>query len=495
MNAVSVGDYLGVAANDTAAFSLAFAQAESLPHGGVVHVPCGEYTIESTISNDRSADPSRGRVSLVGEDQYGVRINYIGAGSCFYFAGSPSGPGEGNAAYTHVSNMTLVGPSQAIGSSAITIDLGAFSKLTNLLIDGFDYGLYLQDVDQFYAEKLSIRFNRKGIFCRKRPGPTSASTQPNNHTYVSCAISNNLDYGGVWVGGSDINFFGGDVEYNGSDASGFGLKFIDCGYEGGRGCNLQGVYFEGNAGLADVVLEAFTQNTTPLLSVVHTVASSFKRLPNDRNAAHHILCGFGWPHLVGRQSLVMLGSSFRVYPGYLPSEARKAVAFSNFQASSDNFFDFGSFYESDAEKPAFAKNRNSKDVILTRAANQGFASGVPARWLIDSAWDADKHPLWVPSLSGGELIITESGTYSLSAYLALTTAAPGLKVIAITCNGAPIAGAESSSAVSFVSAAVVCRLALGDKIAITYQQNTGITQSVGGSSVARSNLTIVKHHG
>ena len=493
---VSVKDFGAVGdgvTDDTAAFQSAVDYVASLDNGGAIYIPIGEYSITSTVSMDRSADSSLGRVSLFGEDQNGTRIVYSGSGDCFYIANSHTGTGEPNSSYQSISDMTILGPSKAADSSAITVNLAPFLRFSSLNIQGFDYGLYLQDADQFYAEKLTIRFNNQGIFARKAASPGAASVQPNNHTYVSCSIGNNTTSGGSWFGGADINFFGGDVEYNGgSNALGFGLKFSDCGYEGGRGANIQGVYFEGNHGVADIILSATTVNTNPILNSVHQINADFKRLNSAAiDSTYHIYCDFGNPATVGVQKVILTGCSFRVYGGY--TGTNPVVYYNATQPTLDTFFDLGSYYQLATEKPEFVQNLNKEDAVVTKLTNQTFTSGVLGQWLLDTI--VPPSALWSPSFSTNNIIINSSGTYAISVFLQLSTLTSGQKRIVINKNGSPIGYGEATGTSELIEATTTWRLTEGDLIGVSFIQSTGSPQDIVGGSLSNSALTITKIYG
>lgn len=338
-----------------AACQAAITYVEANALGGVVYFPKGSYSlVASGLSNSRLANSALGRVSLVGEDENGTRLVYTGAGStCISIANNHTLSGEEFASYQTISDMTIIGPSLRASSFGIVMNVGSFPKFERLNIQSFDFAMYLQDVDHAYFEKVNNRFNLRGLFATKNASPGTASTQPNNFTFVSCSLSNNTNYGAHILGGSDINFYGGDVEYNGSvGAGGFGLQFEDCGYEGGRGANIDGVYFEGNNGIADVILKQATDASVDL-AVVHRIASDFKRLSNSVKTTNLILCAFGADSTVGHAQLVLDGCVFKDYAGYTPDAATRYIAYSVTAANVNNFFDYGSYYSSTTELPAW----------------------------------------------------------------------------------------------------------------------------------------------
>jgi hypothetical protein len=489
---VSVKDFGAVGdgvTDDTVAIQAAVAYTESLIDGGVVYFPVGHYIVSSgTITHDRSGvNYARGRVSFKGADQNGSKITYSGPGnSCFYIANAHSGGIESNASYSTISDLTIIGNvGLRANSRGIHVNLGSFMKMERLNVGGFETAVYLQDVDQYYAEKLTLRWNKRGINAAKNISPVgTASTQPNNHTYISCTIANNSEYGGLWTGGSELNFIGGDVEYNGSDASGWGLKFVDCGYEGGRGANLVGVYIEGNKGRSDIILVATTVESSPLVTAVHQISSSFKRLPDSsgRNCDYHIECAFGNPATVGKQQLVLVGSSFRAYPGYTPDPFKSAVIYTVTPANSTNFFDLGSYYQSSVEQPKFTQNLNKKDLKAQKNTNQTFTSGAAATWNIDTVMDSTSYPLWSPTISSSQIVIDESGAYQVSARLILSSNTSGSKFLRILRNGGVIGVAEVTATYDAVTCSISERFDVGDTITFNFLQVSGGNVDVVGST-------------
>ena len=476
------------------AFQAATNAVQTNSLGGVVYIPVGTYLISGgTITNDRSTNSALGRVSFKGQDENGTRIKYTGSGNnCFYIANNQTAAFEQSASYQRISDMTILGAvGLRLNTAGVTMNLGAFAKFERLNIQGFDFGMYLQDVDQAYFEKINLRFNNKGLFGIKSPTPGVSSTQPNNWTYVSCTISNNGLYGASIIGGAAHTWVGGDVEYNGlsNGVNGWGLAFTDSGYEGGKGCNLHGVYFEGNQGIADLIIAATTVNVTPMLGVVHHVSSEFHRNGLGSNG-FNILCAFGADATVGKQSLVLTASSFKSFGAYTPSSLTPNINYSITPADITNFFDLGSYYMNAVEKPAFVQNLNKQDLQVTKTANQTFTTAVQAQWLIDTV--INPNPLWAPTLSSGQVVINYTGTYSINFIASLSTSTAGAKNIAIFKNGVLIGYGEASIALNVISASSIARFTAGDILTVKYTQSTGANQDIVGGSTANSVISIVK---
>ncbi len=480
--------------DDWAKIQAAVNVAQTIPAGGAVYFPIGQYIVSGgTITNDRSANSALSRVSFRGEDQNGVQLIYSGVGNnCISISNAHTGSGESNTSYQTISNFTILGPAKRANSSGITVNLGAFMKMDNLNIQNFDYGLYLQDVDQAYFEKVTSRFNNKGIFASKAAVPAAASTQPNNHTYTSCTISSCSDYGGLWSGGSCITWLGGDVEYCGSNASGFGTKFLNCGYEGGKGANILGTYFEGNRGIADIFLEGSAVESTPLLGCVHYINADFKRLAGVTNTVNHILCGFGPDNTVGHQQLVTEACTFKAFGGYTPNAANKSIAFTGAVATPTNYFDVGSLFAVALEKPDFIQSINKKDALITRVANQTLSSGVTAVWAVDTVVSPK---LWSPTLAGGNITIDETGTYNICGFINLSSAAPGQKFIIIFVGGVIAGYAETTGSNNVINVNTTVRIAAGQTINLQVNQATGINVDIVGGGTGNSGITITKLYG
>jgi hypothetical protein len=509
---VSVKDFGAVGdgvTDDTAAIQAAVANIQARTNGGCLYFPSGTYIMSSgNISLDRSSDSTLGRVSIRGEDMYSTRIIYSGPqNACIDIIGNAT-IGE-NSSYSTISDLWLEGPSLAANSVGISLNIAPFVKFERLYITGFFYGTYGTDVDQFYAQSVIWRFNRVGSFFRKNPVPVAASTSTNNHVYISCGWFVNYNYGAFWGFGTEIALIGGAVAQNGSvpevAGSGFGLKFDNCGYGGGRGANIQGTYIEGNVGIADVILSADNVEATPYLNSIHTIAANFKRLADSFNkkAVNHILCNFGDPTTVGLQQLVLLGSSFRTYPDYTPSAATKAIAFGVTPASIFNFTDVGSYFQEPIEKPIFCKNHNPKDVSVYRSGGLAVPDSTNTQILLNTAittlLDGSATPqpvpiIWTPTFSGGGIVIDEEGTFVVDVYLEFTTAFTATKIIRAYRNNTLIRTKVASDDVSTAEVVFSHRFLKGDVLTFFIEQQSGVSRTLNGtstSSLPRINISKV----
>lgn len=465
--------------------------ATAFPFGARVRIPEGYFLISGgNMSTDRSANPTWGRVDWVGSSQNGTRILYTGAANaCFEAKGDPNGLSEPNASHEIFSDMTILGPSKRANSTGISLDLCSFARVERCNIQNFDYGWYFQDVDQFSADNVLLRFNNKGYFARKNPIPNSASTQPNNWSLKAVTIANNSSYGCLHIGGSAVNYLSGDVEHNGTATTDWGLKFLDMGYEGASGfvCN-PAVYFEGNKGIADVFIEAQTVNATPILACTHFVGGNFKRLSGTSNAVNHIVMAVGPAATVGLQRLVTQ-CGFKEYPGYTPSGATLKVAYAISAADFNNYADLGSGWGAAVEKPSFVQSLIAYDGVISRTGNFAIPNATTTVLPLDTV--VPPSPLWTPVLAGNGFVIPQTGNYTISAFVVFDSAAPGAKTLLINADAATVGVGGTNTNV--VSGSATRRLTAGQVITISLNQATGGAINAVGSSASQSAVTIVKN--
>jgi hypothetical protein len=460
------------------AFQNATNYLQGFTYGGILYIPSGGYKVSGgSITNDRSVNPALGRVSYEGADENSTIIVYSGPGNnCFYLANAHSGGVEPSASYQRISDLSIFGPTSRIGSCGITLNLGAFAKFERLNIQGFDYGMYLQDVDQTYFEKVNLRFNRHGLWGLKNGSPGAASTQPNNWTFASCTIGNNGYYGAYITGGSAINFIGGDIEYNGAvaGASGFGIQLFDSGYEGGVGAAFHGVYFEGNNGIADVILTGTTVNATPMLGVTHKLTGcTFNRNQLNQNT-NNILCNFGNPATVGQQQLILTGCAFKTFGTYVPSAARPSIAYSNTPASATNFFNLGSLFTSSVEKPSFIASTTPLSSTTALANNPIIGTPSASTFLRgDGTWAS-------PIVANGAYT-NVSNTFTAKQSFGLTSpvATYGNFIRTVTAGDAALTVANDGTAASAITMNIATNSTTGVLCNFVYGASTGSPVSKG----------------
>ena len=486
---VSVKDFGAVGdgvTDDTAAFQAAVDAVQANVFGGTVFIPVGSYKITSTVNLDRSVDITRGRVSFSGADTNSTRIVSTHAGAVFSIK---NGATTSGVSYQLFEKFTLLGPSKLAGSIGIATNVVAYITFRNIYVEAFDYGFFAENIDHAMFDRVFYRFNNQGIYLAKDITPVVPSaTQPNNITFLSCVFSSNTSYAAQCVGGSNINFYGGTIENNGTvGAGGYGVKFAECGFEGGIGANLNGVYFESNNGVADVWLTG----TSPFPSfnaVTHNIIScSFHRVSGVSFSVNSVNATFGDPAVFGRQVLNLSGNTFKSGNGaYVPSVSRKYVAYYGVPANTTNFYNVGNLFEDAVETPTFLQNANKRYATVVKTANQTVASGAFTQWLLDTV-TSDSF-LWTPALSLNSIQIDVAGLYLVDATITWTSPAVANKYIRLKRNSTVVAVYQTDLDTQSLSTLVNC--SVGDLLTLEIRQDTGGPINVAGGSIAYSGIKV-----
>jgi hypothetical protein len=309
-----------------------------------IYFPSGTYKISDTLTIDRTAIPDE-KINIIGAGSPNVRINYTGSEIGIYMKGYPSGDGY-NSRQT-ISGLTLVG-TNATGKG-ISLKNSAYIKLDDVYIAGFDYGLYMEGVEQSSFEKVMLQWNNKGLHATVVNFVEDSG--PNNLSFYSCTIGNNFDYGAYIQYPTTVNFFGGDIEANGTSGVGdnYGIQLYKPGYQGGVACNFVGVYFESNGGIADVWFKNDANEAGIDTSAIYSVIGcTFQRATSDRYATNNILCTFT-ASTAEQQKLSVINSSFKSFGTYVPDAGRKYIAFNGDAMSVNNCEAMGNIYMSDLE--------------------------------------------------------------------------------------------------------------------------------------------------
>lgn len=299
----AVGDN---ATDDTAAIQAAIDAAVAA--GGTVYFPPGSYYCASGLTVNEAATTAdfSPKASLIGDGPAATRLRF-GNGS-FNGISIIGGTSAGVHSYQTVSGLYLE-KADGLGN-AIGCDNVAYAQFSNLVAVGWDYGFYGTDFLSSELNNCVFRFNNHGLRCEY-----ANFSDPNAITLVSCVIGNNVNYGAWIVNGANFNMVGGSVEGNGIGGSGnrFGILASNSGDEGAVGVSLHGVYFENNAGTADVWL------TNTANSIAHSIVGcTFNRVSNVNFVTHNIYVETN----TVKQTVLVAGCGFKSYNTYVPSGAR-----------------------------------------------------------------------------------------------------------------------------------------------------------------------------
>lgn len=306
--------------DETAAFQRAIAMFAARGVGGTIVLPAGRVTVSGTVTVNLSG--GTGIDNLVG-----VNITGPGSGSCqVYWTG-----GNNDAMFNVTGVASGLGP-------VVDLVWGGFSVHTSIPGVGvFFYGdkaghMQFYDVASYemyrhyvLTDCLVVDFDR----CRMTYGIRGLHAYRTSFTYPNAiSFSNGCDvgvmneWGLVIEGGSELNFFGGAIEGNGSNAGltdRGGVKLIAPGPEGGVAANFFGTYFEYNGGVADVYLLANPTHST----AIGLFGPTFNRGPDGVNGQHSVRIdtdvGYGPVNVFGH-------AAFPSFGGYAPSASAKRIA-------------------------------------------------------------------------------------------------------------------------------------------------------------------------
>lgn len=451
--------------------------------GGTLYFPRGNYIISQTLENDRLDAPAKSRVSFVGEDETATIITCTQGSAIHIRNAQPVQdlPGEQNVSNQAVRGLSLFGTSRQPNSAGLVLDTVANIHIEDVRIQGFDFGIYAQDMDQAYLKRCEIRFNNQGIFARRNPTFMPASTYPNNWVMIQCGIGSNAIYGAQWVGASTISMIGGIIATNGHGAApgevGFGVTFRDCGYEGGVGSNFIGTYFEDNNGIADVIIEALGSDR--ITSCVYNfVGCSFNRISATYFAVNSISANFGNPDLSGKQQLNVTGCSFKALGNYVPVAGRWYIDFKGQSASPDNFHQSGNLFGSEQETspllPSGSEQWMKSGHLDNYAVPPDTNVGLPSYSVIASGH-------WAPSPSGNGIVIPYNGTYMFTAQQVFTSSVAVSKRIRVLRADMVLGVASSTEGEDTLTVSGVNRFAAGDIVTIDVRQSSGNAMTVAGA--------------
>lgn len=478
-------------ANDAPAIQAAI-DAATAAGGGIVYLPPGTYLCNQTLLLDRSTNASR--VSLVGSGSGSATLKYSGSGTLLNVIGSNSTVNDDYLSYQIISGLKLVTTSIVQGI-AVSLYKLALIRLVDLWITGFDTGLYMNGVEHSKFEALSFRWNNKGIYATSTD--FVALTCPNNLTFYSCHIGSNAVYGALFEFSTTVNFVGGSIENNGTNAGitgaavNWGIKFRNAGYQGGVACNLLGVYLESNAGTADLWVENTAWEVTVDNAAIYTVVGcTFNRGTSDHYPTNNIRCTFAIVAQAELQKLSVVNSSFKAFNTYVPSSSRKTILYDGVPQNADNFETVGSIFEVAVEAPSFHRIQR-QHISVAKNAVQSLSSAAWTKWAINAELN-NFDMTGALDTTNNQVTIPMNGVYSISVHVVFAFNTTGNRGIRIK-NGTSIIGCsvESAQEQEHTIHVVYCGNT-NDLITVELFQSSGGSLNVLGSDTVVSSVVITK---
>lgn len=463
---------------------------------GTLEVTDGAYNLGGkSVVQSRGVNKNLGICNIEGTGRQTVTIVSNGGVACF----SATGYGQPDGMQTldlRIGGMTILGNGVPVtGSVAIGFTLVSDPHFEDLHIEGFEYAFYFQDVDQAVFDACMIQFNTRGLFARQNPagpGVVPNCTQPNQYVFNGTTWLNNSLSGLHCVGGSNWTFNGGVISTCGigDNVNGFGIKFEDCGYQGGTIVTMTGVNFEANNGVADVILDNDLASGALTQSSYVFIGCSFNRTSNTYKATNSIITNFGSIATVGDQVLVLIGNVFKSLGSYTPNAGRPYLATSGVQGfTHKNLITIGNIFEDAVEAPTKIQSYGKPFSEVAKTGNQVINNATATVWQLDTSFFSY---IGVGTINGSfQVVIAESGNYLLDAVLTWQLAVAGTGVFEIRRNGTVILRSQPvGTDVWNVCGAKY--LAAGDLIDVRVTQNSGGAATIAGASFAASYLNIQK---
>lgn len=272
---VTVADYrLAADPDDTLAFTRAINAWNSL--GVRFRIPAGTYTVSSALPainySAGTTETYAAKINIQGDGADCTVINYTGTtGSLFTIQG-----GQNSSIVSHAtfSGFLINGPGSGTTTTGLTITNMARGCFRDVVIYGFGTGFTATDI-------LSSVFDNFHVNQCGTVGTLAKSTfsEPNAIRWTGCQFGQNLQ--GLYVNGAVTNTFDGCIfEGNGQATTGYQLKIVP-GTDGYASFSMNGCYFEGGYGLADVLVSAASYCTMDIENTQFNRLSSTQFVTNN----------------------------------------------------------------------------------------------------------------------------------------------------------------------------------------------------------------------
>ena len=236
----------------------------------------------------------------------------------------------------------------------LILDGLSYYKIKDIVIQAFNQGVYAQDCINIEWEKCYIINNIIGLIAER-----GSYSHPNAWSFNDCVINGNWNSGCRFVNGCAISFNGGSIEGNGVQGSAdnwlkSAIKMEGNPIEGVVGLTCKGVYFEGNKGLSDVIVDT-SLNTSD--GIHDFIGCTFNRVHVERFTNHNILLSKGG---TGRAIVKVSGCGFKRFNDYAADYSRPYI---NVVSALDNNYHFdlssSNYYHDANESPRVGGTQSS----------------------------------------------------------------------------------------------------------------------------------------
>ena len=284
----------------------------TIASNSLIEIPYGKFSISSGAVIDNSTMPGDTEIGPCGKIIKGQDARQ----SLLHAMNSLSGNlvslkyGLGGASHAdhRIEKFSLIGNN---ASNGLVISNSAYLRVSDITLRGHKTAMYLESVLSSSFRDMRIDNNEMGVLAYKGPGFSNINAV--RFDAVTISDCSKIGYAGAGAH-HGFNFKSGTVEHCGTQgdlsSGGIFLNF-DGGAEGAVGAIIEGAYFEGNRGAADIRLE----NLGARRVTVVITGNSFTRLSNAQFVQNNILA-------IGNINLVLIGNGFMGTGDYVPSASR-----------------------------------------------------------------------------------------------------------------------------------------------------------------------------
>jgi hypothetical protein len=401
LNSVLPTDVMQFGADPTKVFDSTAAFQAAFTKGGTHTVRDGVYKLTSTVTADYSgltfpevAFPST-RLRLEGNSTANTifEITPVGANDVGLklIGTDPAAVGQGIHSQDKYSGFTVypaLRNNLGVGLYALN---KAYMCLEDYATESLNIGLLLDGVLSSKFHNITVKNGVTGM----QVGPT-AYTLPNANTFVGFLAGGNSLAGVSGTIGATNTFIGGSIESNGTmgNPASAGMYFNLNGSNGTACLTLDSVYFEGNGGPADLVLD----NISSVPVTVVLKGCTFNRVSNVKFTTANItaLSSGG-----GLLKVILVGCSFYSAGTYVPLNTRPFISYgANVEivgwdtcTHNENTSIPTSFYSTSSA--VISGNVNGAGTILS-----GTLSGVSVTRVGAGVYDVIKAGGWAPTVDG-----------------------------------------------------------------------------------------------